>query len=263
MGTPLYMSPEQCRGRSVDQRSDVYAFGVVAYQMLTGQPPFDAEDVVDILLQHTSKDPEPPSHVAEGLPPEVDPLILGLLAKEPSHRPASTSQVVSELQAIAKRGPSIHLKAEKPRTVPALLLLACVVGLGGFAVARRSPQVAETVPRPDPSGPAVAAAAPSAATTPPRRVRIEISGPPDGTQVRSGSGRLLGTAPGAIDLERAETPVDLELSRAGYSTTRREVTPAGDQRLEVRLQVLSPPAAKPKAARAPAPDPDDTEQPKW
>ena len=57
MGTPLYMSPEQCRGLGVDHRTDIYAFGVMTHEMLTGQLPFDGESMMDLMLKHTTATP--------------------------------------------------------------------------------------------------------------------------------------------------------------------------------------------------------------
>ena len=87
IGTPYYMSPEQCRGRDVDHRTDIYAFGVLAYLMLTGVYPFDGDDYMSILMQQINDAPEPPSVHLPELPPAIDDVDAWLLAKDPAERP--------------------------------------------------------------------------------------------------------------------------------------------------------------------------------
>jgi eukaryotic-like serine/threonine-protein kinase len=101
IGTPYYMSPEQCRGRDVDQRTDLYAFGVLMYRMLTGQFPFDADDHMAILMKHFSEDPPPPSTHLPDLPPSIDDVVLWLLAKDPAERPADLRTAVHALERAA------------------------------------------------------------------------------------------------------------------------------------------------------------------
>src|SRR5262249_49239435 len=87
MGTPHYMSPEQCRGAGkVDQRSDVYSLGCVLFALVTGHAPFTAEGTGEIIMQHMIESPPRPSTRALGVPAEVDELILRCLAKNPSER---------------------------------------------------------------------------------------------------------------------------------------------------------------------------------
>ena len=90
LGTPAYMSPEQALGRGIDTRSDNYALGVVAYEMLTGRLPFVDDTPMALLVAHMQQQPTPPAVVAPGLPPELDQLVMGLLAKDPAHRPTLT-----------------------------------------------------------------------------------------------------------------------------------------------------------------------------
>src|SRR5262249_22986173 len=87
MGTPGYISPEQARGRDVDERSDVYALGCVAYEMLTGRLPFELGTAAEMLLAHLTEAPPPPSAFMAGLSPVVDAIVLRLLAKRADDRP--------------------------------------------------------------------------------------------------------------------------------------------------------------------------------
>jgi serine/threonine-protein kinase len=91
MGTPYYMSPEQCRGRNVDHRTDVYSFGILVFETLAGTWPFDGEDVMEILIKHTSAPPPRISDVCRDLPAALDAPILAFLEKEPDKRPPTVS----------------------------------------------------------------------------------------------------------------------------------------------------------------------------
>ena len=88
LGTPAYMSPEQALGRSVDTRSDNYSFGVLAFQMFTGRLPFSEDTAMGLMVAHMQQPPTLPSSVAPNIAPEIDQLVLGLLAKDPNHRPS-------------------------------------------------------------------------------------------------------------------------------------------------------------------------------
>jgi serine/threonine-protein kinase len=103
MGTPFYMSPEQCRGEKVDARSDVYAFGVICYELLTGSPPFVGESASAVLVMHVVNEPAPPSSRASGLPTELDAPVLAMLAKDPAKRPATVGEGFRALEEAAAR----------------------------------------------------------------------------------------------------------------------------------------------------------------
>ncbi len=101
-GTPHYMSPEQCAGTTVDQRTDVYALGVILYEMATGQVPFDADNLMGILTKHLYENPvaprefEPPIDV----PPALEAVIMKALAKKPENRYQSMSEMAADLDAV-------------------------------------------------------------------------------------------------------------------------------------------------------------------
>jgi serine/threonine-protein kinase len=105
MGTPYYMSPEQCRGVQVDQRTDIYSFGVMTFKALTGQLPFNADVVFDLLFKHLTEPPPRPSSVNPRLPATFDEPILKMLQKDPQQRPQTlTAAVDGLLQAAVDAG---------------------------------------------------------------------------------------------------------------------------------------------------------------
>ena len=99
MGTPEYMSPEQGQGKPVDHRTDIYALGVVLYEMVTGQPPFTADSPVGLILQHATESLPPPRLHRPDLPAGVEAVIVKALAKAPGDRYASAGDMVDALQA--------------------------------------------------------------------------------------------------------------------------------------------------------------------
>ncbi|MEA3396913.1 MAG: protein kinase [Chloroflexota bacterium] len=86
LGTPAYMSPEQCRGESGDARSDIYALGVLLYQLCVGRVPFDADTPYAIILKHITAPLPPPRSIRPELPEPVERVILKALAKDPDDR---------------------------------------------------------------------------------------------------------------------------------------------------------------------------------
>jgi serine/threonine protein kinase len=92
-GTPTYMSPEQCLGEHVDERSDIYGCGAMFYELVTGAPPFQADDPQALLRQHLLVQPPRPSERCPDLDPRVDNLVMKTLAKEPTARFASMREL--------------------------------------------------------------------------------------------------------------------------------------------------------------------------
>jgi serine/threonine-protein kinase len=105
MGTPPYMSPEQCRGISseIDQRTDIYAMGIILYEMLTGAPPFLSEGFGDVLLMHLTQPPRPPREIDPTIPPSLEKLVLQALEKEPELRLADMGELLHGLIGPAAR----------------------------------------------------------------------------------------------------------------------------------------------------------------
>ncbi len=100
IGTPRYMSPEQCQGRKVDKRTDIYSFGVIAHRMLTGKLPFDATTALELMLMHVGNPPPRMSEVAD-VPAALDEPVLRMLEKDPDSRPACLSEAFEAMLAAA------------------------------------------------------------------------------------------------------------------------------------------------------------------
>jgi len=101
-GTPEYMSPEQASDKSIDGRSDLYSLGVLAFELVTGQPPFLSENPSDILHAHLKQMPPPPSSLVPDshIPRVFDGVVLRCLAKKPGERYASAGEVRADLQKV-------------------------------------------------------------------------------------------------------------------------------------------------------------------
>ncbi len=97
MGTPTYMAPEQIDGTGLDSRTDQYALGIIAYEVLTGKVPFEGTDIMQIIFQQLSAQPVPPSTHDPELPDEIDSVILKMMAKKPDDRFATTEETMFHL----------------------------------------------------------------------------------------------------------------------------------------------------------------------
>lgn len=97
-GDPRYMSPEQARGDRIDRRADIYQLGCVAYEMLTGEPPFTGDRVFDILSKQVTETPTPLPTKRAGIPLWVEATVARMLAKNPDNRFATTTRLVEALR---------------------------------------------------------------------------------------------------------------------------------------------------------------------
>jgi eukaryotic-like serine/threonine-protein kinase len=138
VGTPAYMSPEQCRGEPIDTRSDVYTAGILLYQLVAGRLPFSGENAMDLAVKHVRTPPTPPEEVVPNIHPKLRDVILTALAKWPSQRQQTAAELRDALQALL---PELS-------TTP----LAVAGAAQGAPEPRRSSQEAITVP-PEPKPP--------------------------------------------------------------------------------------------------------------
>lgn len=104
MGTPLFMSPEQIEGGSIDPRSDLYSLGVTAYQMLAGRPPFEGETPLSVAIQHLNNQPKPLAEWRPDLDPALVRIVHTLLAKKPENRYQSAAELLRDLRGLRVEG---------------------------------------------------------------------------------------------------------------------------------------------------------------
>jgi serine/threonine protein kinase len=152
MGTPYYMSPEQACGKPVDEQTDVYAIGIILYEMLTGRVPFRSPDgPLHVLMQHLNEEPILPSELQPSISKETEQLIMHCLAKEKEHRYPSMEALHQDL-VLLKNGSSalFHPIRKKKKTTPTALFAgaALVVATAGsvYAFATRKPEVKPNTP---------------------------------------------------------------------------------------------------------------------
>jgi serine/threonine-protein kinase len=260
-GTAAYMSPEQGAGDRVDGRADVYALGVLLYEMATGRHPFPSETDNEYLLRHADDTPVRPSKLVprRELPRALDTVILRCLAKSPDERYASAAAVAVALRAI---DPHDRRRGGAAKWVAALTLLG-----GGAAAAYFVPPYLEARARagepataPDQVAPAPApepvpvpvpvepAPAPVAET-----VKISFVSKPDGAQVfRTGESIPLGVAPFAAELPRSQESRTIRFELDGYKPVEVEVAMARSDTVVVALEAV--PRAPDRRDRGPRPD---------
>jgi beta-lactam-binding protein with PASTA domain/predicted Ser/Thr protein kinase len=123
MGTAQYLSPEQAQGHAVSQSSDLYAVGVILFELLTGQVPFDADSAVSIALKHVSEAPPAPSLFDPSVPPALEAVVLWALEKDPAQRPADADAFIAELEqardaVLANEAPGQRTAMFAPAAIP-------------------------------------------------------------------------------------------------------------------------------------------------
>ncbi len=182
IGTPMYMSPEQMRGQGVDYRTDIYALGAVAYELVLGQPPFPhARTAPELYAAHLHEAPPLPRSIWPEIPPQLDLVLFAMLAKDPEHRP-TLAQVRAVLADARTSTPSqraatefVSPRAAKPRRRTLAIAAAVIAALiGGITIGTTVGKRPSGVPLTTPTNPPPNAAGSPAIQPPP----VELPAPP-------------------------------------------------------------------------------------
>jgi serine/threonine-protein kinase len=238
IGTSEYMAPEQATGRTVDARCDLYALGCVLYAMLSGRPPFTADNPVAVLHQHLHQPPVPLRSLRADVPPELDQLAGELLAKDPGDRPATAALVQQQLETI-----------QAVLTVPPTR--SDTVGRGGTRPAAFPPSTSSRSSPSSPSSPSAARSEADAAAAglPPTRLE-SVPGPaahPGESRVPGKRGRR-GIGWAAAVVSAAAVVAVVAVALAGLGAFR------GDGQQEPSSSAQTPQAtASEKGSAAPTP----------
>jgi serine/threonine-protein kinase len=250
VGTPLYISPELARGvATVDHRTDIYALGVIVYEMLTGTPPFSGQNHFQLLYKHGNEAPDPPSQRSKkaDIPAHIESAVLRALEKDPSDRFESMNAFCAAL-----RGPTVPPRA---LTLGIPLLAAAVVAAVAFLLWPKAGEenVPATAPAPAPAEPtetpvpvtkkSEVPAEPAQPEPSPERVTIELQSSPRGAFVLL-NGENRGRTPLSLELERG-ADATVRFSLRGYQAEQRRFVAEEDDSLRVRLKKKSRPVPPP------------------
>ena len=241
VGTPRYMAPEQAAGLEVDSRADVYALGVILYEMLAGRPPFEATTFGQLSADIITRAPPPlPAKTPSGerVPDAWRDLVLASLAKAPDERPPTMADFVSRLGLSSESSvaPAPQRRSKVPWLV-AGLGLALAVTAATFAL--RPPTEAATVVVKVPVAAPPAPKAPEApeAPKPPPTVTLSLATTPAGATVRrKDTGAVLGKTPLTWTPERADKPLPLVFELSDYESLEKDVPLDGNGAFELTLK---------------------------
>ena len=233
MGTPYYMSPEQVRGVDVDHRTDIYALGIIMFEMFTGALPFEADSYIELVNKHLFTPPPVPSQVAAGVSGGLERLILDCIAKDPNERPQSMATLQEILEKIGpelegsffttgakqRRAPLTHVERQASRRMPWRwglgglgVIAGLAVGIWWFASSPKTPGAEASL------------------------VSLAISSEPVGASVAIDGKRRVETTPTSLLLAAGDHEVSLLLE--GYRRIRQRVTLSPDRSRALRFAMV-------------------------
>jgi serine/threonine-protein kinase len=242
VGTPLYISPELARGiASVDHRTDIYALGVIMYEMITGSPPFTGQNHFQLLYKHGNEAPDPPSQRSKkaNIPPHVESAVLRALEKDPADRFDNMNDFCAALEV-----PTAPRRAWR-FGIP-LLAAAIVAGAAFVLWPAATPQ--ELPEPPILVHPAVTEKSDSPAETsqiepPAKLVKVALDSRP-GRALVALNGDKQGRTPLTLELQRG-VEATVRFSLEGYRGQEHRLVPSEDDVLVVRLKKKSRPKSPP------------------
>jgi serine/threonine protein kinase len=203
MGTPAFMSPEQCDGKKVDARSDIYSLGGTFYRLITGRLPFEAETAMSMMYRHKHEALIPPHEVVPSLPPGISTIIVKMMAKKREHRQQTMTEVIDALDDAAKNAAAPAQPNRAPAASPPLFMPG---------QARQQESEAQLPPLP--------ASSQAVSETGVLRRGDSVSGislPPAASGRLPASGANLGFSPGSDSSSRMSMPSGMGLAASGMS----------------------------------------------
>ena len=254
MGTPAYMSPEQCEGKgNMDHRTDVYALGVVLFEMITGRVPFTGQGYGEVLVQHLTVVPPRPTTIRAEIPPHIENVILKALEKKRENRYESMDDFITAMKdpssvpsypsAISDEDDENEGPKSKGPVIAAVVVAALVIsgagyflfGPGGDAALETAVTQATATPQSATPAPGASTAASTAAIT--EKVKISVASTPAGAQVFLGD-VAKGKTPVEIAMEKSDKEVELTVKLDGYKDHKAAMKPDQNSNVTVSLQKL-------------------------